>query len=146
MSKILVVYHTFSGNTGKLAEALAEGARNVQGTEVDVRKATDVVEADVQKADGLAIGAPNTFGGMAGAMRFFFDRMWPVHEQTDGRPAVLFTTESEGQRGAADEIRKFFGFYKLKEISNGLTAVPPVDDKLNECRALGRALAEAVQK
>lgn len=146
MSKILVVYHTFTGNTAKLAEVLAEGVRGVEGTEVVVKKATDTVPEDLQNLDAVAIGAPNTFGGMAGAMRHFFDRMWPVREQTEGRPAVIFTSENEGQTGAIDEIRKFFSFFKLKEVSEGVTATAPVEGKIDECRKLGRALGEASLK
>ncbi len=145
MSRILVVYHTFSGNTEKLANAFADGARAVTGSDVVVKKVTDVTPDDVQKADGLAFGTPNTFGGMSGAMREFFDRMWPLHEQTAGRPAAIFTTENEGQTGAIDEIRKFFGFYKLKEVAGGLTVSAPVDDNTDMCYELGRTLAKTVQ-
>lgn len=146
MSKILVVYCTFSGNTKKLAEAVAEGARGVEGTDVVLKEATEAVPEDLQNADAVAIGAPNTFGGVAGAMRLFFDRMWPIHEQTAGRPAGIFTTEMEGQTGALEEIRKFFGFYKLNEVVDSVTAKPPVDDQVNACSQLGRSLGEALLK
>ncbi len=145
MSRILVAYHTFSGNTEKLANAFADGVRAVMGSEAVVKKVTDVTPDDVQKADGLAFGTPNTFGGMSGAMREFFDRMWPLHEQIAGRPAAIFTTENEGQTGAIDEIRKFFGFYNLKEVAAGLTISAPVDENTEMCYKLGQTLAEAVQ-
>jgi flavodoxin len=38
MARILIVYHTLSGNTEKMAMAFAEGAKSVQGTDVFSRK------------------------------------------------------------------------------------------------------------
>jgi NAD(P)H dehydrogenase (quinone) len=37
MAKILVVYHSLSGNTKAMAEAVADGAREVAGAEVAVK-------------------------------------------------------------------------------------------------------------
>ena len=38
MARVLIVYHTLSGNTEKMAQAFAEGAKSVQGTEVVIKK------------------------------------------------------------------------------------------------------------
>jgi len=143
MSKVLVVYHTFTGNTEKMAKALAEGAGQVQGTEVSVKRAADATPEDFISADAVAFGAPNTFGGMAGGLRDFFDRAWPVHEKVSGRSAAAFSSENPGETGALKEIEKFFGFYGLKEVSRGVTASSPGDAELAECRKLGRMLGEA---
>ena len=38
MSKVIVVYYSISGNTHQMAEAVAEGARSVSGTEAEVKE------------------------------------------------------------------------------------------------------------
>ena len=38
MSKILVLYYSQTGNTEKMAEAIAEGIRSVQGAEVELKR------------------------------------------------------------------------------------------------------------
>ena len=39
MAKVLVIYHTLSGNTEKMANAVAKGANSVAGIDVIVKKA-----------------------------------------------------------------------------------------------------------
>ncbi len=147
MSKILVVYHTFTGNTEKMAQALAEGAGKVQGVEVAVKKAAATQPDELAAADGAAFGAPNTFDGMAGALREFFDRAWSVHEKVSGKPAAAFSSENPGEKGAVQEIERFFTFFDLKPVSEGVVASnAPGTEELQACRDLGRKLAEATRK
>ena len=51
MPKILVLFHSRTGNTAALAEAIADGARGVRFTEVDIRRLEDV--AAEKLADGI---------------------------------------------------------------------------------------------
>ncbi len=144
MNKVLVVYQSFSGNTQRMAEAIVAGAREVQGVEVVLKKAADAAAEDLGSATAVAFGAPNTFGGMSGALRDFFDRAWGAHEKVAGRLAVAFSSENAGMTAARQEIEKFFAFYKLKKLSDGVTAVQsPGPKELEACRAIGRELARA---
>lgn len=144
MSNVLIVYHSFTGKTEKMATAVADGARRVEGVEVTLKKAPETEPADLESADGVAFGAPNTFGGMSGAMREFFDRAWSVHEKTAGKPAVAFTCELPDQTGALKEIEKFFTMFGLKTDSEGITASGDVgDQELAQCKKLGTSLGEA---
>src|SRR4030067_3351452 len=56
MSKVLVLYYSRSGNTEKMANAIAEGARNVANTEVQVEYHVDA--DDLTKFDVIIIGVP----------------------------------------------------------------------------------------
>lgn len=144
MSKVLIVYHTFTGETEKMAKVLAEGALSISGVDVSLKTVVDTKPEELAQADAIAFGAPNTFGGMAGALREFFDRSWVVHEKTLGKPAVAFTCEMPDQTGALKEIEKFFNFYGLNAISDGITAPGSVEEiKLEECRTLGKKLGKA---
>ncbi len=145
MAKILVMYHTFSGNTEQMANAIAEGARAVGGVEVAVKRVSDITLEEFTAADAIAIGAPNTFGGMAGALREFFDRAWGARESAEGKPVAVFSSENEGQTKALEDIERFVGFYKMNPVSEGVMAVKaPDESEKQECLDLGRSLAQAI--
>lgn len=144
MSTVLIVYHSFTGKTEKMAQTLAEGVRSVKGVEVTIKKASETQPDDFTRANAVAFGVPNTFGGMAGALRDFFDRAWPVHEKTAGKPAACFTCELPDQTGALQEIEKFFGLFGLQSVDEGITAPGETGEKeLAQCKKLGQSLGEA---
>jgi len=147
MPSVLLIYHTFTGNTKKMAEAVAEGAKAVEGVEVILKKVAQVSLEDFASADAIAFGAPNTFGSMAGALREFFDRAWKVRDRVAGKPVVAFTSENAGVRKALEDIERFFGYYRLKKVADGVVAEKtPSMEELKACRVLGRSLALEAQK
>jgi flavodoxin len=56
MARVLIVYHTLSGNTEKMAKAFEEGAQSVQGTEAVIKKAFDATLEDLLGCDAIALG------------------------------------------------------------------------------------------
>lgn len=58
MTKVLIVYTTTSGNTQRMAEAIANGARSVNGAEVVLKEATETIVDDARAADALILGTP----------------------------------------------------------------------------------------
>ncbi len=50
MTKILVLYHSAYGHVETMAEAIAEGAREVAGVQVDIRRAPELVSDEVARA------------------------------------------------------------------------------------------------
>ena len=61
MVRVLIVYHTLSGNTEKMAKAYAEGAKSVQGTDVVLKKAFDATLEDLLGSDAIALGSADYF-------------------------------------------------------------------------------------
>ena len=76
MKHLLIVYHTQSGNTGRLAAAVRAGATSELVDDVEVRYllVREAAAKDLLWADGLLLGTPENFGYMSGAMKDFFDR------------------------------------------------------------------------
>ncbi|MBN8928303.1 MAG: NAD(P)H:quinone oxidoreductase, type IV [Rhodospirillales bacterium 69-11] len=94
MSKVLVLYYSTYGHVEKMAEAVAEGARAVPGTEVAIRRVPELMPRDVaEKAhvkldqaapvasigeladyDAIIVGTPTRFGRMASQMANFLDQ------------------------------------------------------------------------
>jgi NAD(P)H dehydrogenase (quinone) len=105
MPKVLVVFYSRTGNTAKLADAIAEGARSVQFTEVDVRRLDDLAPQSVidsvpgwkesrqqlaqryktlesyeelAEYDALVLGAPTRYGIMSAELKLLLDQTGPL--------------------------------------------------------------------
>lgn len=73
--RVLVAYHSVTGNTEKMAHAAADGARHT-GAAVELRKVADVTRADLEQTDALIIGSPTQWSNMTSAMKAFIET-WP---------------------------------------------------------------------
>jgi NAD(P)H dehydrogenase (quinone) len=71
--RVLIIYHTMTGNTRTLAEAVAEGARRVAGAEVSVKSVDEAGNDDLEACDALLIGSPTYWGSMSTPVKQFID-------------------------------------------------------------------------
>jgi len=94
MAKVLVLYYSMYGHIETMANAVAEGARGVAGTEVTLKRVPETIPDEQAKAygvrlnqpadvatpdelgeyDAIIFGTPTRFGNMAGQMRTFLDQ------------------------------------------------------------------------
>ncbi len=94
MSRVLILYYSAFGETEALARAAAEGAREVPGTLVELKRVPELVPEDLARRSGYRLdqpapvataddlsdydavlfGSPTRFGSMAAQMRSFLDR------------------------------------------------------------------------
>ena len=72
--QVLVMYHSRTGNTKKLAEAVAEGVREVEGVQCVLKPASEVTRDDFLSCDGIIAGSPVYFGTMAAELKEVFDK------------------------------------------------------------------------
>ena len=143
MPKIVVVYLSTSGNTKAMADAIVEGAksRNVDAKPVNFHEAR--IE-DMKAADAIAIGSST-----------FYYKMLPPMEKF---------IESLEKANVADKVGAAFGSYgwsgeapvmiaeKMRDI--GMKVIDPVlriqyapaEKDLEECKRLGKDLANNVKK
>ena len=92
MAKVLVTYVTVSGNTEALAEAVAAGAKRVAGVEVELRSVDQVSPDDLLGYDGIAIGSPVYYGGMAAEAKQLIDASVRHHGKLTGKVGGAFAT------------------------------------------------------
>jgi NAD(P)H dehydrogenase (quinone) len=76
MANVLVVYHSGTGNTKAMAEAVAVGAKEATGVNVIVKEAEQASVNDLIIADAIAFGSPTYFSYMAGALKAIFDKAY----------------------------------------------------------------------
>lgn len=163
--KILVLYDSQTGNVEQMAKLVAEGAAEIQGVELRLRKIGGAGDSqasanDVLWADGVAVGSPTNMGVLSWRMKKFWDEdMGPHWMKIDGKIGCAFS--SAGGWGGGMELAcqsvltvlLNFGFlvfgvtdYVSRDMTlhyGAVSAKTPGDDQSkNACRCLGRRLAE----
>jgi NAD(P)H dehydrogenase (quinone) len=125
MSKVLVLYYSSYGHIERMAEAVAEGARQA-GAEAVIRRVPELVPEEVarksnfkldQKApvatvaelpdyDAIIIGVPTRFGNMAAQMKNFLDQAGGLWAQGKliGKVASVFTSSNTQHGGQESTI------------------------------------------
>ena len=126
-----------------MAKAVADGAASIENTELIVRRAFDATLEDLLCCDGIAIGTPENFGYMSGAMKDFFDRtFYPSQGKVFKKPYVIFISAGNDGRGAQNSIERIALGYPLKKVYESVIARGEVTEKiLEQCRELGATLA-----
>jgi multimeric flavodoxin WrbA len=142
---LLIVYHSKTGNTARLAEAALEGATagDVSGVDVRFRAAGGAGAADLLWADGVLLGTPENFGYMSGAMKDFLDRtFYEVEGKLQPLPCGIFISAGNDGDGALRALRRIIRGYPFEEVQAPVVARGRIGaDDLAACRELGMALA-----
>jgi len=143
MTKILIVYHSQTGHTKQMADAVCEGAKSIDGVEVVLKKAADATLEDLLTCNGLAVGTPENFGYMSGMIKDFFDRTYgEAQEKVFRKPFVVFISAGNDGTGALRAIERIALGYKFKTVFHPVVAKGNVtEDILEQCRELGATLA-----
>ena len=103
MGKVLVQYYSQTGNTKKMAEFVAEGARKIPGIEVRLKSVGESKIDDLLWMDGIALGAPTHLGSIPWMVKKFWDEAsGEVWGKIDGKFGCAFS--SAGGLGGGPEI------------------------------------------
>ncbi|HEX2866942.1 MAG TPA: flavodoxin domain-containing protein [Ignavibacteriales bacterium] len=163
MGKILVLYDSQTGNTKKMAEFVAEGARENPHHEVRLRSVDDAKMEDIVWCDGLALGTPTQLGLISWKMKRFWDEMEELlWGKIDGKIGCSFS--SSGGWGGGSEISCLsalimlinygflvFGVTDYVEdkftLHYGAVAAgePRLEREIKACRRLGERLSQWVE-
>ncbi|HEX5058298.1 MAG TPA: flavodoxin family protein [Kofleriaceae bacterium] len=93
MTTVAIVYHSVSGRTRALADAVARGAGSVADTQTQVFSVANVDHAALQAADAIVFGCPTYMGSASGAFKSFMDgtsAIWALQAWRD-KLAAAFT-------------------------------------------------------
>lgn len=149
MKHLLIVYHTKTGNTGRLAAAARRGASAAELTGVALRylRAADAGPRDLLWADGLLLGTPEYLGYMSGAMKDFLDRtFYEVEGKLQPLPCAIFISAGNDGSGALTALRRIMKGYPFREVQEPLIVrgrVTAADEE--RCETLGMALAAGLE-
>jgi len=146
---LLIVYHSQSGSTSKMAEAVIRGARSndVDDVDVRVRTALDADSDDLLWADAFILGTPENFGYMSGAMKYFLDRVYyPCEGKVAGKGYALFVRAGNDGSGAISSLRRILTGLAVREVQEPVLIAGDFDEsRLGECEELGLTLAAGLE-
>jgi len=158
--KVLVAYHSLTGNTERMAEAVVEGAKSVVGTEVVLKRVGQITADELFSADAIIVGSPVYWSNMSGEVKTFFDNwqfkfgVYPEFKMKDKIGAAFATG---GQVSSGKEVTMLTilaamlgnqmivvsggGAFGASATTEGDS--PGIDNKeMADAQALGRRVAE----
>jgi len=147
MATVSIIYDSRTGNTERMANAIAEGARSA-GAQVTVRKLGEKFPVEeLSKADTIVIGSPTHYSSVTAEMRHFLESLDELRKarklNLKGKTGAGFG--SYGWSGEA--LERITGALKILGLtvkSSALKIVEsPGENDLAKCREFGKALAEA---
>jgi NAD(P)H dehydrogenase (quinone) len=109
MAKILIVYDSKTGNTEKMAFAVAEGAKQVEGIEVVVKRVEKASLEDLLAADGIIMGSPTYYGQMSAKLKALIDESVKIHGKLEGKVGAAFTSSGGTATGAETTLLSILG-------------------------------------
>lgn len=146
--RLLIVYHSKGGSTGKMARSIHAGA-TADDVDVDVRfkLAREAGLDDLLWCDALILGTPENFGYMSGALKDFFDRTYyPAGDKLEGLPLAIFICAGNDGTGALNSIRRIIKGFPFQEVQDPLICQGGVtDDVLSQCKELGMGMAAGIE-
>lgn len=147
--RILVAYHSQSGNTAQLAGAVARGVAETEGATAIFKRAGETVAADIRECDGLVICSPEYFGYMAGAIKDLFDRTYETlrdDSRMNKKPYALVICAGNDGMGALTQIERILKAYRVKKAQHPIVCKGAVTEEiLLRCIELGKTMAEGVK-
>lgn len=131
--KVLIVYYSTYGHINKMAEAVAEGVREIKGAEAILRRVPETLPEEVLEkmgaveaqqsmsnvpicsveelasADAVIFGTPTRFGNMCGQMRQFLDATGQLWAQGTlvGKVGSVFTSSATQHGGQESTLLSF---------------------------------------
>jgi NAD(P)H dehydrogenase (quinone) len=132
--KVNIIFYSMYGHTYRLAEAIAQGAREVPGADVQIFQVQELVSSetlekcgakkakeafahipiakpvDMVDADAVIFGTPSRFGNMCGQMRYFLDQTGALWSQNAfvGKVGSAFTSSATQHGGQETTLISFY--------------------------------------
>jgi len=143
MARLLILYDSQTGNTEKMAKAVAEGARSISGVEVEIKYYARPEE--LAEAAAIVFGAPTYYHEMTLPIKQVMEEAAKAGVQLKDKIGAAFG--SYGWSGEAPEqvleiMKNRFGMKTIEPPINVL--YKPNEAQLEECRKLGKTVAQKI--
>ena len=141
--KILILYYSQTGNTEKMAQAVAEGAKNTNNVEVELNY---YVEAeDLSQFDAILVGAPTYHHDMPMDVKKLFEEAAVKSISLKAKVGATF-----GSYGWSGEAPKLVLEIMKNKFEMHVTEPPllakyePDQNMLKACRDFGKRISESL--
>lgn len=159
MTSIAIVYFSATGHTQQVAEAVADGAKSVVGTEVKLlrivgediqagRWKNDAIVEALNSADAIVFGTPTYMGGYAAQFKTFIDACGGIWYQQGWKDKIAAGfTHSGGLSG--DKLNTLTSLminamqHSMIWVGTGVMAEGATPDKTNRLASYSGAMAQS---
>ncbi len=155
MAKILIIYYSKTGNTEEMAKAVGEGVKE-ERVEVEVKRVEDTKVEDLLEADGIIIGSPTYYGGMAAPIKELLDGSVRFHGQLKGKVGGAFSSSANIGGGNETTIMGILSAFLIHGMiipgtpegdHYGPVAIGAPDGRSkSQCKDLGQRVARLVKR
>ncbi len=155
MAKVLVVFHSQSGNTERMAELVAEGAGEA-GATVTLKSVEETGADELKAFDGIIVGSPTYYGLMSAPLKQLFDESVRFHKELAGKVGGAFTSSANIGGGNETTILSILQAMLIHGMvvqgaaagdHYGPVAIGRPDERASEqAKTLGRRVAELTAK
>ena len=141
MPKIFVLYYSQTGNTEKMAKAVADGARSVQGVDVELNYYASPEE--LAGFDAILVGAATYHHDMPVSFKTLFEEVAVKNISLKGKIGAAF-----GSYGWSGEASKLIIEIMRNKFEMNVTEPPlpiqyePDPASIEKCKELGKRIAE----
>ena len=139
MPKIAIIYASGMGRTKKMAEAIANGAMTIEGTQVLLKDAFDALPEDVSDADAIVLGGSTYNYKLIRSMDPFLKELAKLGLK--GKVGLAFGSHGWSGEGVPTLIARMKSF-GMSVIEPGIAVVQvPTKEDIEKCFLLGRSIA-----
>ena len=143
MPKILVYYHSRTGNTEKMAEAVAEGARTVQGVEIELNYLVTVEE--LSGFDIIMIGVPTYYHDIPAHVKSLFERVAVQKISLKEKVGAVFGSYGWSNEAQNRIIEIMKNKFEMRVIEPPLLIkYTPDQNGLEQCKVFGKKVAASL--
>ncbi len=143
MAKVLILYDSQTGNTEKMAKAVAEGAQSVKGVDVELKYYAGSEE--LAEAAAIVFGAPTYYHEITLPIKQMLEEAAKAGVQLKGKMGAAvgsYGWSGEAPQQILEILKNRFG---MKTIEPPITVLyTPKAAQLEECRKLGKNVAEKI--
>ena len=153
--KMLIVYDSRTGNTEKMAHAVAKGVE-AAGVEALLKKIDDAKVDELTQVQGLILGSPVYYGLPTAKIKEFIDESVKYHGQLEGMVGGAFCSAGGTHTGSETTIVALLEALMVhgmvvqgtsaKNHYGAASVGAPDDDDVEVCHRMGERLAKLVKK
>ncbi len=156
MAKILICYYSRTQHTQRMAEAVAEGAAQIDNTDVEIKSVDEIQPNDLRSYDAIIMGSPTYYGSMASELKKLIDESVAFHGKLAGKVGGAFSSSANvggGNETTVMDILKAMLIHGMVIQGSamgdhyGPVAVGDVDTRATkQCTNLGKSVAALATK
>ncbi len=155
MAQVLVIYHSKTGNTEMMSQAVEEGLKEGE-VEVVRKKISETSVDDLIAYDGIIIGTPTYFAGTTAEIKRLLDDSIKYYKKLVGKVGGAFSScgvlGGGGETAILDILHAFLvhgmvvqGF-TIESHYGTISIGKPDPGRINACKEFGKKMASLVRR